>query len=87
MTYYAKTFQEARAIRDKLREKLPEARVVEYERGYAIQYRKSGRYYPDRPSKFDMTGEWGLQDLKATLKGKAPMAEIEGTLDEFFGLK
>lgn len=83
MTYYAKTFQEARAIRDKLREKLPEARVVEYQKGYAVQYRKMGGYYPDRPSEFDMTGKW---DLQAMLKGKAPMAEIEGTLNEFFGL-
>lgn len=26
----------------------PEARIVEYQRGFAVQYRKSGAYYPEK---------------------------------------
>jgi hypothetical protein len=34
----------AQYVRDRVRVEFPEARVVEYERGYAVQTRKSGDY-------------------------------------------
>jgi len=39
---YFKTFSEARSIAAKVG-----GRVVEYGRGFAVQYRKSGPYYPE----------------------------------------
>jgi hypothetical protein len=39
---YLKTFSEARSIAEKVG-----GRVVQYRRGFAVQYRKSDRYYPE----------------------------------------
>ena len=41
-TAYFETFSEARSIAAKVG-----GRVVEYERGFAVQYRVSGPYYPE----------------------------------------
>lgn len=43
VNYYV-TYDGARVIRDRLP---PGARIVEYTRGWAVQYRISGPYYPE----------------------------------------
>jgi hypothetical protein len=40
-------FKEARAILDGVLARHPEARTVAYTRGYAVQYRVSGPYWPE----------------------------------------
>lgn len=42
--YYA-TFQDARDVRDAIANEYPDARVVSYDRGYAVQLEKSGAYF------------------------------------------
>lgn len=42
--YYA-SYDDARIVRDNLLKDNPLARIVEYERGYAIQRERSGRYF------------------------------------------
>ena len=42
--YYA-SYDDARIVRDNLRKANPLARIIGYERGYAIQRERSGRYF------------------------------------------
>lgn len=44
---YFHTWMDAWQIRKKLKAQYPEANVVAYTRGYAVQYRISGPYYPE----------------------------------------
>lgn len=37
----------AQGVLDSIIDKYPDARIVSYERGLAIQYHKSGPYYPE----------------------------------------
>ena len=63
-TRYFGTFQEARAKREELQGAgFDQARIVEFERGHAVQYRRSGGYYPNSPTRFDRTGEWDLESI------------------------
>lgn len=45
-TKYFKQFNDARNIRDSLSDMYKDVRLVKYGLGWAIQYRKSGPYYP-----------------------------------------
>ena len=44
---YYYDYQTAKVVAEKLKHLYPEARVVEYELGFAVQYRISGPYYPE----------------------------------------
>lgn len=47
-TIYYRTFVKARSIRERLTARWPDARVVEYERGFAVQLYRSGPYVGNR---------------------------------------
>ena len=47
---YFSNYKNARAIRNALYSGYKNARVVSYGMGYAIQYQKSGPYYPENGS-------------------------------------
>ena len=48
-TDYFRNYSMAAEIRDQLQDgEWPNARVVEYQRGFAVQYYLSGPYYPER---------------------------------------
>ena len=46
IAYYAKV-QNALIVLQSVQRKHPHARVVSYGRGWAVQYRRSGSYYPE----------------------------------------
>lgn len=48
---YFATWEQAVEVRASLLERFPEAREVEYERGIAVQYYRSGPYYPELEEK------------------------------------
>ena len=49
MTVYYPTYADAlNVLRDSVEKEYPEARIVRYEKGYAVQYYKSGPYFPDK---------------------------------------
>ena len=61
------TWEQAREIRDEIRPRHPGARVVEYQKGHAIQLRKSGAYIlrptgkqdvPTYVEPFDVQADW-----------------------------
>jgi hypothetical protein len=45
--YYYKNYNTARQLVKELKEEYPEARIVQYLPGYAVQYRKGGPYFPE----------------------------------------
>jgi hypothetical protein len=45
--YYYKDYKEARAILYDLKKQFPDARIVGYQKGWAIQYYVSGPYWPE----------------------------------------
>jgi hypothetical protein len=45
--YYYKRYETAQELVKELKEEYPDARVVYYELGYAVQYRISGPYFPE----------------------------------------
>lgn len=46
---YYKDCMDAEAVRKSLLDEYPLARLVEYKKGWAIQYYPSGYYYPEVP--------------------------------------
>lgn len=61
---YYQSFDEARMTRHVLAYKdFPEARIVEFDLGYAVQYRKSGGYFPQDATTFDRHGVWNLKEI------------------------
>ena len=62
---YFETSEQAQGLIDSGCAMSPDARIVEFERGFAVQYRVSGGYYPQPPSNFDLTGHWDLRSALA----------------------
>ena len=52
VTYFPER-KDAEVIRDGLLKSWPDSRIVAYERGYAVQYARSGNYYPEAPGRYD----------------------------------
>lgn len=50
---YFSTYEGAALVRDRLAAKYPDARIVSFQIGDAVQYYKSGPYYPETPRKGD----------------------------------
>ena len=49
MTKYFQTYKEATMVLDgEVLPEFPEARILEFRKGFAIQYYKSGYYYPHK---------------------------------------
>lgn len=44
---YFESLEQAERVRESVEIDFPSARLVEYNLGWAVQYRKSGPYYPD----------------------------------------
>jgi len=54
-TFYFASYADAERVCNNLKQTYPEARIVEYERGYAIQREKSGPYWGNGSS-FGLVG-------------------------------
>ncbi len=48
MTKYFQTYMETESVLKEVKTEFPQARIVEFLKGFAIQYYKSGYYYPYR---------------------------------------
>ena len=49
MTKYFQTYKEASCVlTTEVRKEFPEARIIQFDKGFAIQYYKSGYYYPHK---------------------------------------